>query len=367
MAIFVAALPLFLVSPNNDWRKRGAWLFAFGFSFYVFWEVIFSSHPTGLIDSGAFSLTEFAQCIPSRLAYEGQFLSLPVLGDHTFSRTVRINPILGVSITLLVASLLVGIVWRQRKSFTPRKAMFLSLLLFYLSGGVLAAMFSDKCGTMTDTVAPRYIVLSVMAWIGIYLFLLENSNRKVQLILALVFTVLFTPRFIAEYKNAPKEYADRYHTWVQIGTLTNVPPSRTWFELDDLEKAIEGGVYRPLFMSGNLSKLPLPEKTSPIKAFWYDLVENDCFCKVETIIGAKDDPVLEIWIGEPGSLRRIVPQETDPRMVRRFLKNGSRLLKENPRVSRHSKSYLYVTDNLEDCKRIRIRRGDGVSDYLVPK
>lgn len=366
MAIFVAAIPLFLVSPNKSWKKRCAWLFAFGFSFYVFWALIFTTHPRGLLNSSGFSLTELAQCIPSKLAYEGQFLSLPVLGDNSLSGMIKSSPVLGVSITIMVASFMVWTIWRQRQNFTPRKAMFLCFLLFYSSGGVLAALFSDNCGTMTENVAPRYVVLSVMAWVGIYLFLLENSSRKVQLILALVFTGLFLPRFVAEYKSAPDEFADRHYTWVQIGTMTNVTPNRTWFVLDDLERSIEDGVYKPSFTPGILSSFPRPEKTTDIKAVWYDFVENDYFCKVEAIIGAKDDPLVEIWIGESDDLKRLIPQETNPKIVRRFLRTGTRLLEENPPVSKHTKSYLYVTDKLEDCRRIRIRRGDGLSDYLKP-
>ena len=365
MAIFIAAFPLFLIAPNKSWGKRAVWLAVFTVSLFIFWAMVISKG-SELGNNDSMNFTNLPQCLPSMLAYKGQFLSMPFFGGNEVKRVIRNTPVLGIMITVIVFGALTIQAWRQKKSFTPKNAMLLAFLLFSLSGAGLAALITDDCSVMTDNVSPRYMIWSVMAWVGIYLFLLQNPSRKLQLLTALIFAALFLPRFVSEYSNAEENFQERQYIWAQMGTMTNVPPKRARFVFENLDKSIEAGVYKPSFPESKLSSYPQPVRASQLKDIWFDLVQNEYFCKVETIVKRDPNNVVEIWIGEDSNLKRVAPFETRPKLVKNFLEKGSRRVSNLPKVNRNSVSYIFISDKVSECKHVRIRVGDKVSDYLQP-
>lgn len=365
IAIFIAALPLFLIAPNQSWTKRILWLAVFGVSIFIFWVMVISKG-SELGNNSGMNITNLPQCLPSMLAYEGQFLSMPFFGGNEVKRFVRITPLLGIVISLVIFGVMAVLTWRQRKTFTPRNAMFLAFLLFCLSGAGLAALITDECAVMTDNVSPRYMIWSVMAWNGIYLFLLQNSSRKAQLLTALVFTGMFLPRFISEYSEAFHQFQERQYIWAQMGTMTNVPPKRARFVFENLDNAIKDDVYKPSFPDHVLSLAPEPVKVRELKNYWYDLVQNEHFCKLETIVKSDPNNTIEIWQGEGENLKRVLPHQTVPKTVKRFLEKGTRQLRDIPKITKKTASYIFISDNVSDCQNLRIRLGDKVSDYLRP-
>lgn len=365
MAIFIAAFPLFLLTPNKSWSRRGGWLAVFLFTLTAFWMMVSPIASEFEIHSES-NISVLPQCLPSMLAHEGQFLSMPFFGGNELKRVMRNIPLLGLLFSVMVFGILSIGLWRQRKTYTPKNAMFLAFLLFGLSGSVLAALVTDECGSLNDNVSPRYMMWSIMAWVGIYLFLLQSASRKLQLLIAMVFAALFLPRFVSEYSNAEENFQERQYIWAQMGTMTNVPPKRARFVFENLDKSIEAGVYKPSFPESELSSYPQPVRANQLKDIWFDLVQNEHFCKVETIVKRDPNNVVEIWIGEDSNLKRVAPFETRPKLVKNFLEKGSRRISNLPKVNRNSVSYIFISDKVSECKNVRIRVGDKVSDYLQP-
>ena len=73
--VFFAGLPMFLVTPNKSIRNVLIWLLFFAATVFVYWYMVLSVGPAGGVARQERSIRTIAQCLPSMIAYEGQFLS----------------------------------------------------------------------------------------------------------------------------------------------------------------------------------------------------------------------------------------------------------------------------------------------------
>lgn len=367
IGIFLAAFPLFLIEPNKSWQKRTGWVAAFMSTAFIYWATIISKAPLVRSENGR-GIFEIAQCLPSLIAYEGQFLALPFFGQRQFGQFLKSTPILAIIMALSVLGVCLFVIWTRRKSFDPKFAFLLSFLVFCLIPGPISAFVSDKCTTMNDLVAPRYMMYSLMAWTGIYVFLIGSVKPRFQILLAIIFSALFLPRFHANYKEA--SYFSNYlsYKWVKRGTLNKVNKLEKVQTNSVFIKAIEKSVFKPRHPAH-------PQLTGDIGAieanwsdFWYQLDINEYYCKVEILSRNEENAPVEIWVGDENGasgLQRYTPTENNPRAtLSTFFPNR----KKAPKKLRHPsiRAYYYVAENSGQCESsLRFRQGENLSPVLV--
>jgi len=367
IGIFLAAFPLFLLHPNKGWTKRIGWIAAFLSTAFIYWATIISKNTLVRSEDGR-GLSEIAQCLPSMIAYEGQFLALPILSVRKLSKILQSTPALAIIMALAVLGICLFVIWSRRKSFDPKFAFLISFLIFCSIPGPVSAFVSDKCTTMNDLVAPRYMMYSLMAWAGIYVFLIGSAKPRLQFTLAIIFSLLFIPRFAENYTGA--SYLSDYlsYKWVKRGTLNRVNDLEKSRTNPVFIKALEKNVFKPQHPQHPKLIGDIGETEPNWSDFWYRLDINDYFCKVEILThNSKNEPV-EIWVGDqsvsPG-LNRFAPTENNPRRTQStFFPKRKDIPKDLKRQS--IRAYYYVAENSGQCESsLRFRQGENLSPVLV--
>lgn len=362
MAIFVAAAPMFFVAPNNVPWKRLLWLVLFLVTVFVYWKLILSN---GSVVRGGEQrgLSDIVQCIPSMIVYEGQFLSMPFSGTNSFGKYIKTVPVVGAIFALFILFLLLAIVYIRRKTFDARSAMMLCFVFFCMIPGPIAAFSNDTCASFSDSVAPRYLMYSMMAWTGIYLFLLTALKKEYRIWVAVIFLAAFMPRYFYVYKNLEKQDTHRNYLWAKRATLNSPLANRRPEGFGYFRDAIDRGVYNPYLPEFSLSESPVPDDDSQLTEFWYDYRKNKYFCKFEAVFDLKDDPLVEVWVEKSGNVERRIPMQTSARSV----KSSFKVLVENPdliHLTGRTKSYFYAAP-IALCGDIKFRVNNKVSESIT--
>jgi len=364
MAIFVAAAPMFFVVPNKELWKRLLWPALFLGTVFLYWQLILSN---GSVVRGGEQrgMSDIVQCIPSMMVYEGQFLSLPFSGTNTFGKFIKSVPFVGAVFALSILTMLLATVYFQRKTFNAKSAMMLCFVFFCMIPGPIAAFSNDTCASFNDSVAPRYLMYSMMAWTGIYLFLVTALKKEYRIWVAVLFIAAFLPRYFYIYQNLEKQDTHRSYLWAKRATLNSPLANRSPEGFRNFRRAIDRGVYYPYLPPFEHSNEILPAKESELSDYWYDYRANEYFCKFESVVSFKGDGIAEVWIEKDGEIERRVPMDT----LARSVKSSFKELVDNPdliRLTRHTKSYFYAAP-IEECGDIRFRVNDQVSKTMKAK
>jgi len=364
MAIFVAAAPMFFIAPNKMLWKRLLWPAVFLLTVFIYWKLILSNGSV-VRDEEQRGLLAIAKCLPSMIVYEGQFLAQPFFGAGEIGKYVRSVPVMGAVISLSVLLGLALCLFARRKSFDAKSALMLCFVFFCLIPGPIAAFSNDKCASFTDLVAPRYMMYSVMAWVGIYLFVITSVGKKYRIWMALIFMATFLPRYVYAYQSIEEKNENRQYLWAKRATLNSPYANKRPEGFRPYRRAIDKGIYIPNLPKFEQSASALPESEEVLEEFWYDYRTNNYYCKFEAIIDHKSDAIVEIWIEKDGELERRVPMQTSARAA----KAGFKVHLENPKLVPlfgRTKGYFYSASAAE-CGEIRFRLGDQVSETLSPK
>lgn len=356
LAIFIAALPLFLIEPNKATWKRLMWLGVFGLSIFVYWTLVLSTSDLVRADEGR-SIATLAKCIPSMIVYEGQYLALPFFGLLEVSKAIQSTPIVGACLTIALVLILAGTAFYRRKSFDPRAAVFLSFLLFGLSAGPMAAFVNDNCNSFSDSVAPRYMMYSVMSWSAIYLYLVTSASRYLRIVIAVVFMGMFLPRYLENYRQSEYFHNFRIYTWMQGPAFD---PAKGKGQHSFYQKFAAAGIYSPYIPEFLNSGGAVPTNPEKLQDIFYSLDMNESFCKLEMIIDHENNDVVEIWIDENEKTTRLIPAKTYRNMANRNFYDFAVKMVQTEKTH----SYLYMKPN-DGCSNLRIRIGNGVTDYLI--
>jgi len=366
IGIFLAAFPLFLIDPNRQWTKRISWLSMFIFTAFVYWATIISK--SALVRSeDSREISDIVGCLPSMIAYEGQFLGLPILADRKLGGILQSNPILAAGLAFLVLAICLGIIWIRRKSFDPKFASLLAFLIFCMLPGPISAFVSDKCTTFNDLVAPRYMMYSMMAWTGFYVFLTSVIKPKFQIIAAIFFGALFLPRFINIYKRAPNHSNAMTYKWVKRATFNKLKITRPSENFSTLIKAKELGVFNarlPKF-SKEVGEISNIEEGWDEFTYWLNI--NEYYCKLEILTKNPKDDIVEIWVSDKNDAsrtERYIPKTNNQNYTRStFFPTTADAPRELKRAS--IRAYYYVVENQGQCdSSLRFRQGNNLSSSL---
>ena len=366
MGIFIAAAPLFLLPINRKPWKILTWLATFAFTVFLFWFIIISNGSVIRVEESR-SLTNIVQCVPSLVVYQGQLLALPFFGSEKSAELIRAVPLLGAGLSLAVLFILSFVVFTKRKAFDAKFAMVLALLVFCLFPGPLTALMNDQCSVFDDRVFPRYVMYSMMTWVGIYLFLITSLPKKLQLLTFGVFTAVFLPHYFHHNSMVQKGYEPRAVSWAkraslvrpQGGKLTN---TFGYFQ-KTLSESIDRKVFVPTFTGFLTADSELPAASEHYENYWYDFRVNKRFCKLEFVVNTDSNDVVEVWnkAAEDKTLNRTVPLKMRVARIRASYPNTK--LNFHKTFGPGSKGYIYAAPR-EDCLDIQIRVGDKTSKTL---
>ena len=357
--VFLAAAPLFLVPPNKSVRRIGVWVLFFAITAFVYWLMVFADSPVSGVARQERSLSSIAACLPSLVVYEGQFLSLPILALDGHTSYVAGKPVLSALLTFLVGAGCLAIIWWKRNTFSMTMAVSLSFLLFCMLPGAISAFVSDDCASFSDKVAPRYIMYAMMAWAGIYLFVLVNSPKKFTPIIALLSSLALLPSFHSVNKDLYKVSEYQQYQWIQRITYNFGKKA----EDRALQSAIDRGIYDPYLPEFLPAKAENEVPSGELEDIWYIFDRNADFCKVEFILKKEVPKPIEIWTEEDA--KRFRPALFHVRLVRG--RNRQRLNEKLKRTSNKVlDSYVYFTSDEAICEGpLYIRAGDKLSKTLV--
>ena len=366
LGVFLAAFPLFLISPNNAWIKRISWLAMFIFTAFVYWATIISKNSLVRSEDSR-EIADIVSCLPSMIAYEGQFLALPFLENRTLSKTLQSVPILAVGLAFIVLTACLAIIWVRRKSFDPKFASLLAFLIFCMLPGPISAFVSDNCTSFNDIVAPRYMMYSMMAWTGLYIFFTNVLKPRQQIIAAVLFSALFLPRFVQVYQDAPGRSNALSYKWLKRGTFNQISETGKPENFSKLIKAKETGVFSAQLPEYSIGLGDVKNVEENWNDFWYRLNINDYYCRLEVLTHNAEEVLVEVWATDIDALsttQRYVLETIPPKRTRNtWLKTKA----NTPRDLRKSsiRAYFYVTENEGQCDtNLRFRQGNKLSSPL---
>ena len=366
IGVFLAAFPLFLIRPNNSWIKRISWLAMFIITAFVYWATIISKNSLVRSEDSR-EIADIVSCLPSMIAYEGQFLALPFLENRTLSKTLQSVPILAVGLAFIVLTACLAIIWVRRKSFDPKFASLLAFLIFCMLPGPISAFVSDNCTSFNDLVAPRYMMYSMMAWTGLYIFFTSVLKPRQQIITAILFSALFLPRFVQVYQDASYKSKFLSYKWMKRGTFNQVKETGKRENFSYLIKAKKKGVFSAQLPEYSIALSDVENIEENWDDFWYHLNINDYYCRLEVLTKNPKEILVEVWVtdkDDPSKTQRYVLEKNPPNFTRStYFKTIADTPKELKRNS--VRAYLYVTENQGQCDTsLRFRQGNKLSSKL---
>lgn len=365
IVVFAAGLPLFFLREHRNLRPICIWVGTFLLAMGAYYVLIVSRGTVVRADDR--SVLDLFNCAYSLVVYEGQFLALP-FRKFTFFPNIpgflAKNPHLYFIVTFGVAAFIMVLIYMARRRINAHVIVAFCFMIFCFSPGIISAFVSDDCSIITDMVAPRYIMYSLMAWCGLYIFSLSILNARWTLLLALSFLLIFTPRLYINFKRAENVYEWRKYDWFQRATF-NGKTKRSLKERAIYEGTMSRGLFVPVTYdykrvddteeSLNLEKIDLDY-------FWFDLVENDSFCKLELVLPKMNIETIEIWVGSGDDLIKYIPRSVDFRRIRN---NYSRNNGFPHNSNRLGGGFVFSLPQKDGCEQeLRLRINDGLTSGL---
>ncbi len=356
--VFLAAFPLFLIAPNNSMKKRLLWICMFMITAFMYWYLVLSQNDLARLEESR-SLGSIIKCLPSLVAYEGQFLSMPVLGLENGKSIARHLPVVGVTIALSVLFSILATVYAKRKAFTAPAAISLAFVFFCLMPGPISAFVNDNCASTTDLVPPRYLMYALMAWVGIYLFAITNAKKHLNVVIAIIFIAAFLPKYFYTIKKGRKSIENKEYSWVQRLTVSEELST----EVKIMKSANNIGIYTNYFPSYPILHNSNGIATESLEDFWYIFDITEDYCNVEVILKISETETVEIWVGDGGNSRGFIPRQFH---INRLKKRNSQYLTpaEQKRFNRSYNGYVFLTEDKSCESGIRLKVGNRISTKL---